>query len=440
MLQLTNITKVLQENYGGIKELEITDVRNPDFGSFLESGYQYMKLLFNRGTCKLSGKGSQGEGGYYSTLQISFTASKKRPDVELLISLLGNTKFAIRATDYNGVQTVLLPADITHTYDSGSQMTDANVYQFTISAVDIYKGGVAVLPPPSTTANPSPGTPTGIPLPDDGPSAEEIIFITYVPDGDTDPAPSGQFPTFGDPCDSVLLSPFQVDNDIDANITAPAGYTLTVTKGGVEVATALPYTITESGSYVVTITSGECTKSKSIAATYTDPATDFTIAITVAGQTLTAVTDATAPTYLWELETGTETTTISNAATAEVTALGLYRLSITENGVTKSTYHLHLTPDANDVNVLNLGDFNNPYRLVDSYFRVSGYQFDPVQIDLSKVNNPAIQLTVRRGTDVLNYVAGTPSEVDEYTINGLYQYEVWSAIPLNNEDFFSKLN
>lgn len=244
-------------------------------------------------------------------------------------------------------------------------------------------------------------------------------------------------------CSAIVIEPFQAGNDISANIlNAPDGYSLSVTKGGVEVATSVPYTITESGVYYIEVITPNCSRVAAIDATYSDPTALFTIGITRSGDTLTATTDASSPTYLWEFEaTQGNVSTIGSGVSVNMVAGGLYHLTITQSGVSKTEYYLFSNDEVASVNVLNISDLNaNPYRLVDSYINASGYQFAPTQIDVTKVNNPSIQLTVTRGMNVLNYVSVNPANVDEYTINGSNQYEIWSEIPLAGEDLIIKIN
>jgi len=139
---------------------------------------------------------------------------------------------------------------------------------------------------------------------------------------------------------------FQIDltksgNEINATVSnVPDGETVaySVVLNGVEVSTSVPYTVAETGTYYVYATAGPCEKSKAIYVVLEDDDCLFTIDITESDGVLTAVTDAVTPSYLWELETSTGRTTVGTASTLQIGAKGIYWLTITNAGCSKSDY------------------------------------------------------------------------------------------------------
>lgn len=235
-------------------------------------------------------------------------------------------------------------------------------------------------------------------------------------------------------CEGIIIQLSQTGNDINANIlNAPSGHSVSVKKDGTEVATSLPYTVTESGVFYVFVTGQDCEKSAAIDAVFESGAV-FTLSLEKQGNKLVSATDASSPIYNWERESANGAIeVIGSGPEVALTDSGIYWLTVTEQGTEKKVYYLHDAGQSIEV----VG--SNPYRLIDHFKGVSGSSLTAVQIDLTKVNNPTIQLEVFRNKEMLQYNAAGPQDVDEYGISG-NDYIFHPAFPLENEDFTAKLN
>ena len=218
-----------------------------------------------------------------------------------------------------------------------------------------------------------------------------------------------------DVCGAFTLELAKILNTIGGTVSnVPDGETVTysVVLNGVEVATSLPYTALASGIYYVYATAGACNKVKGISVTLEDDDCGFTIDIDQDAGTLEALTDATTPTYLWELETGDGRTTIGTAATQIISAKGIYWLSITQGSCTKETY-LYIEPLATSGVFVRYGG--------------TGTAFTILGINLLNIVNYAGDIKVTVNGVVFTHVAGSPS-TNQYTVNISGQIVVQSSL------------
>lgn len=207
-----------------------------------------------------------------------------------------------------------------------------------------------------------------------------------------------------DECLAMSLEVTKTVNTINATVSnIPDGETVgySVVLNGVEVATTVPYTAVASGIYYVYATAGLCNKVKGISVTLEDDDCDFTIDIDQTGGTLTADTDATTPTYLWELETSAGRSTIGTAATQTVTLKGIYWLTITQGSCSKETY-LYIEPLATSGVFVRFGG--------------TGTTFTVLGINLLNIVSYASDIKVTVNGVVFSHVASSPS-INQYTVN-----------------------
>ena len=219
-----------------------------------------------------------------------------------------------------------------------------------------------------------------------------------------------------DVCGAFTIRVYAVGNFVNAdmsNIPEDCTPTLSVTLDGVEVATSVPFEVSETGTYFVKATACTCIKSGGVYINYSEETNcDFTASITQSGNTLTSVTDATTPTYLWELETGSGRNSIGTASTQEITLKGIYFLTITEGSCSKEVY-LYIEPLATAGTFLRYGG--------------TGTAFTVLGIDLTKITNYAGTIKVTINGVVFSYTAGAPG-LNQYTVNGSGQVVVGSSL------------
>ena len=218
-----------------------------------------------------------------------------------------------------------------------------------------------------------------------------------------------------DECAAFTLEIEKVLNTINGTVSnVPDGETVTysVVLNGTEVATSLPYEALESGIYYIYATAGDCQKVKGISVTLEDDDCGFTVDIIQTGNTLEADTDATTPTYLWELETSAGRTTIGTAATQTITLKGIYWLTVTQGTCSKETY-LYIEPLATSGVFARYGG--------------TGTAFTVLGINLLNIVNYAGDIKVTVNGVVFSHVAGVPS-TNQYTVNGSGQIVVQSSL------------
>lgn len=219
-----------------------------------------------------------------------------------------------------------------------------------------------------------------------------------------------------DPCDAFDVDVYGLGNFVNADVSnVPDGCTPTysVLLNGVEVATSVPFEVAETGTYFVKVIACECEKSGGVFINYSEENNcDFTVAIDQTGNTLEADTDATTPTYLWELETGAGRNSIGTASTQEITLKGIYFLTVTEGSCSKEAY-LYIEPLA------TAGSF--------ARYGGSGTAFTVVGINLLNITNYAGTIQVSVNGVIFSHVAGSPG-VNQYTVNGSGQIVVATAL------------
>jgi len=434
MIDPNQIDDILSNNVGGIKSIEITDVSNIAF----DESSTIVTLPFRDNSAELKAPNGSGPGGVFVKQRLTCILPKKRNDVRKLLRSWYNTAFAVRVIDNNDHVTILRHAKINHDYNSGKKKTDSNNYTLVIESIELY-GIENVIPfsgqlgnANALIHNPNTELPGSIDIPLNAEPPPDP-----QPDNEEEEVP-------GSVCANIIIEPEQTFNSLSANFSnLPDTYTLEVSLDGNVVASALPYTIQATGVYYIKVLNDEpCHKSKGLYCELQSEANDFNISISINQEKtkLTANTNAVNPSYLWEFEDETgNKVVIGSEAQQALSDSGIYHLTITDGG-SKSAYYLYQDKQPIYVNVENIADIANPYRLIDAYPSVSGHQFTPTQIDLSRVNNPTIQITAKRGTDILTYKDGDPTDVDEWTINDNGDYEIWSLVPLDNEDLIFKLN
>jgi hypothetical protein len=211
------------------------------------------------------------------------------------------------------------------------------------------------------------------------------------------------------PCNLFDLVLTSVNNEINGTVSnIPDGETVaySVVFNGLEVGTALPYTAAESGIYYIYATAGDCEKVKGMFINLVDDDCDFTISIDDNGTELEAVTDATTPTYLWEFEDGNGKTTIGAAAIVAVNAKGIYWLTISQGGCSKTEY-LYKEPLAQTGVFVRSGG--------------TGTLFSIIGINLLNITNFAAEIKITINGVVFSYVAGVPTMANTYGVNGTGQ-------------------
>lgn len=207
------------------------------------------------------------------------------------------------------------------------------------------------------------------------------------------------------PCNLFELTLTNVNNEINGTVSnVPSGEVVSysVVKDGIEVATALPYTALANGIYYVYATAGDCEKVKGIFVNLVNSDCDYTLSITDNGTELEAVTTALTPTYSWEFEDGNDRTVIGATATIQVNAKGIYWLTITQGGCSKTVY-LYKEPLAETGVFLRTGG--------------TGTTFSIIGINLLNITNFAAEIKVTVNGVVFSYVAGTPTIPNTYGVN-----------------------
>ena len=218
-----------------------------------------------------------------------------------------------------------------------------------------------------------------------------------------------------DECAAMALEITKTLNTINAAVSnIPDGETVdySIVLNGTEVATSVPYTAVTSGIYYIYATAGECNKVKGISITIEDNDCDFTLDITQTGNTLEADTDATTPTYLWELETSAGRNTIGTAATQGITLKGIYWLTVTQGTCSKESY-LYIEPLVTSGVFLRYGG--------------TGTAFTVLGINLLNIVNYAGDIKVTVNGVVFSHVGSSPG-ANQYTVNGSGQVVVQTSL------------
>lgn len=219
-----------------------------------------------------------------------------------------------------------------------------------------------------------------------------------------------------DVCGAMTLRVYSVGNFVNADLSnVPEDCTpeLSVTLDGVEVATSVPFEVSETGTYFVKVTACECIKSGGVYIIYSEESNcDFTLDIDQTGNLLEADTDATTPTYLWELETGAGRNSIGTGASVTATTKGIYWLNVTSGGCTKETY-VYLEPLASQGVFVRYGG--------------TGTAFTILGINLLGITDYAGTIRVTVNGVVFSYTAGSPG-INQYSVNGSGQITVQSSL------------
>jgi len=208
-------------------------------------------------------------------------------------------------------------------------------------------------------------------------------------------------------CALLTVRVYASGNFVNADISnVPDGCVeeISVILNGTEVATSLPFEVSETGTYFVRVTACDCVKSGGVFITFNEESNcDFTVDIDRTGNTLTADTDASTPTYLWEYEedeTGGRVT-IGTGSTATATGKGVYWLTVTEGTCSKETY-IYLPPTANSTTVV--------------LARSTGTEFTTYGISLLNVVDYVSEIEVTVNGSVYTYVSGVPSLANTYGV------------------------
>ena len=134
---------------------------------------------------------------------------------------------------------------------------------------------------------------------------------------------------------------------------------------------------------------------------------------------MTAVTDAENPTYLWEYEDETGRTTISTANNVTTDQTGIYWLTVNQGECSIENYIYYKSPnDCQKISICNWDEMPAWNRVFDQFLVATGPSVDLINIDLSTVTNPNLQLSVfRNGVKLIYNIAG-PADIDEYGTSG----------------------
>lgn len=207
-----------------------------------------------------------------------------------------------------------------------------------------------------------------------------------------------------DECSSMLLELTKTLNTINGSVSnIPDGETVSysVVLNGVEVATSLPYEALASGIYYVYATAGDCEKVKGVSVVLESDDCDYTLSINQNGNTLESVTTALTPSYQWEIETGDGRSNLGTGSTQLITLKGIYWLTITQGGCSKTVYK-YFEP------LVTSGVF--------ARYGGTGTAFTVLGINLLNIINYAGEIKVTVNGVVFNYTAGVPL-ANQYTVN-----------------------
>lgn len=182
---------------------------------------------------------------------------------------------------------------------------------------------------------------------------------------------------------------------------------------GVSVSSTLPYTALASGIYYVRATAGKCSQIKGVNVVLEDDDCDFTISITDNGNTLSAVTDANSPVYLWEFENGDGRISIGTGSEVSLSGKGIYWLSITNGGCEKNTY-IYKEPSSENIIYTNA--------------MANGTEFTILDIDLLSITNPAVELVFLVNNVPQIYSSATPTLPNTYTITNAGKVKIYGSI------------
>lgn len=242
-----------------------------------------------------------------------------------------------------------------------------------------------------------------------------------------------------DQCALFTVKVTLVNNDISAvvsNIPDGESVVYSVKKDGVEVATTLPYTAVASGTYFVHATAGPCADIKGVYVPLVVTTTSFTVSITELDGVLTAVNDATSPTYLWELETYnvdtgiSSKTTIGTSQTQVLTTKGIYHVSVTESGDTRTAYYLYDT--SLSVSITNISDLQDGSGVVQTIENTTGHTFDFDYQDVRWViDRNGIVLEWVDTADPSTLTIGQYTVIDgEFRLNPIFPLEINEVITI----------
>jgi hypothetical protein len=181
-------------------------------------------------------------------------------------------------------------------------------------------------------------------------------------------------------------------------------------------ATSPTLTISETATYKVVVTCGDCNVEAQKLYFVTDNC-DFTLSISRTGTILTATTDATSPSYAWELETNDGRTGIGTASTQAITEKGIYFLKVTSGACTKETY-MYIEPSKTSVTCI--------------LSKSTGYEFAVYEIDMLEVIDPAIELQVFVNGSAQTYSSSVPGTTGLYSIKADGKIIFFSGSPLAN--------
>lgn len=225
-----------------------------------------------------------------------------------------------------------------------------------------------------------------------------------------------------DVCGLFSVDVYSSGNFVNADLSnVPDGCTPTysVILNGSEVATSVPFEVAATGTYFVKVTACNCVKSGAVYIVYSaETNCDFTLDIDITGSTLSADTDASSPSYLWEFEDETGRTTVGTSISITAQNRGIYWLTVTDGGCSKETY-VYLAPSSQTGVVV--------------LYKATGYQFDVIGINLLGITNFANDIIVTINGDVHTYTSDTtPDSANLYSVNGSGQLVTRSATPFTN--------
>lgn len=221
-----------------------------------------------------------------------------------------------------------------------------------------------------------------------------------------------------DPCEAMKITVTVVANEINASIENEiSGTTYQVWFNGSQVASSLPYTALASGAYYVYAIKDNCKKVSGVYVELQNEDCDYTASISQNNNELTAVTDASSPTYEWEFENEDGRSAYASTETINMAGDGIYWLTVTSGTCEKEAYHLKQ---------------DNKPTIICTLTRQQGHEFNVLEIPLLDITDPATELTVLINGVENSFSPSTPASGGVYSIKSDGKLIIWSGAPLTN--------
>jgi len=243
--------------------------------------------------------------------------------------------------------------------------------------------------------------------------------------------------SINDPCAIFSINVYSAGNFVNADLNnlpscPDASTDISIVFDGAEVGTALPHEAAETGLYFVYAERCGCVKSGAVFVNADEIDCGFDLSIEKDELQLTAVADpSSGVTFNWFF-TGANNieVQIGTGATQNMTLTGVYRVEATKDEVCiKDQYYVYVREDCTPIRICNWDEMPGAYDLVEIIQGDDNFSYELNIIDLTLINNPEIQLTVKRNGVALVYEAGTPTDSGQYGISGS-DILLWSDMPL----------